>query len=163
MAAVFTLVMLASIGVPGLNGFVGEFLILAGTFLTHRWWAVVATAGVVLAAVYLLWGYQQVFHGTEEATPDGTPFAEMTWREGLVMAPLAILIVALGVYPKPVLDRISPSVDQLVVHVEKVAHLRLPPAGRPGTAVLTARVGHAAPSLASTSVSGVVTHRGGSR
>ncbi len=52
LAAVFTVVMLASIGLPGLNGFVSEFLILAGTFLTHRWWAVVATVGVILAAVY---------------------------------------------------------------------------------------------------------------
>ena len=70
LAGVFTLAMLASIGVPGLNGFVGEFLILIGTFVAHRWWAVAATAGVVIAAVYLLWGYQQVFHGepTEEDT-----------------------------------------------------------------------------------------------
>ena len=54
LAGVFTLTMLASIGVPGLNGFVGEFLILSGTFLTHRWWAVVATGGVIVAAIYLL-------------------------------------------------------------------------------------------------------------
>src|SRR6184192_2571461 len=67
LAAVFTVVMLSSIGLPGLNGFVGEFLILIGTFITHRWWAVVATAGVILAAIYLLWAYQRVFHGT----PDG--------------------------------------------------------------------------------------------
>ncbi len=70
LAGVFTLVVLASIGVPGLNGFVGEFLILAGTFLTHRWWAVAATIGVIVAAVYLLWVYQQVFHGKpREAEP----------------------------------------------------------------------------------------------
>ena len=62
LAAVFTLAMMASLGLPGLNGFVGEFLILSGTFLTHRWWAVVATVGVVFAAMYLLWAYQQVFH-----------------------------------------------------------------------------------------------------
>ncbi|HET7720191.1 MAG TPA: NADH-quinone oxidoreductase subunit M, partial [Acidimicrobiales bacterium] len=62
-AAVFMVVMLSSIGLPGLNGFVGEFLILIGTFVTHRWWAVVATAGVILAALYLLWAYQRVFHG----------------------------------------------------------------------------------------------------
>ena len=63
MAAVFTVVMLASIGVPGLNGFVGEFLVLIGTFVVHRWWAAVALLGVILAALYLLWAYQQVFHG----------------------------------------------------------------------------------------------------
>ena len=53
----------SSIGVPGLNGFVGEFLILIGSFLTARWWVVVAATGVILAALYLLWAYQRVFHG----------------------------------------------------------------------------------------------------
>ena len=62
-AAGFMLVMLSSIGVPGLNGFVGEFLILIGSFLTARWWTVVAAVGVILAALYLLWAYQRVFHG----------------------------------------------------------------------------------------------------
>ena len=62
-AAGFTVVMLSSIGVPGLNGFVGEFLVLLGSFRTARWWTVVAAAGVILAALYLLWAYQRVFHG----------------------------------------------------------------------------------------------------
>ncbi|MGD0896068.1 MAG: NADH-quinone oxidoreductase subunit M [Acidimicrobiales bacterium] len=131
MAATFTVVALASIGVPGLNSFVGEFLILSGTFLTHRWWAVVATAGVVLAAVYLLWAYQQIFHGPERAADRDRPFRDITWRERAVMAPLVVLIVFLGVYPKPVLDRITPSVDQLVTHVEQVAHPVIPKVGQP--------------------------------
>ena len=62
-AAAFMVVMLSSIGVPGLNGFVGEYLILIGSFLTARWWVVVAATGVILAALYLLWAYQRVFHG----------------------------------------------------------------------------------------------------
>ena len=62
-AGVFTVVMLSSVGLPGLNGFVGEFLILFGSFSHARWWTVVATVGVVLAALYLLWAYQRVFHG----------------------------------------------------------------------------------------------------
>jgi NADH-quinone oxidoreductase subunit M len=135
MAATFTVVVLASIGVPGLNGFVGEFLILAGTFLTHRWWAVVATAGVVLAAVYLLWAYQQIFHGPERASEREKPFRDLSWREGVVMAPLVLLIVILGVYPKPVLERITPSVDQLVAHVEQVAHPTIPRVGQPELSV----------------------------
>ena len=65
MAGVFMVVMLSSIGLPGLNGFVGEFLVLVGAFMAHRWWAVVAAAGVVLAALYMLWAYQRVFHGPE--------------------------------------------------------------------------------------------------
>ena len=115
-AGVFMVVMLSSIGLPGLNGFVGEFLVLIGTFVTRRWWAVVATVGVILAALYLLWAYQRVFHGSPEG--DNAGFPEMTWRERAVMAPLVLLIVAIGVYPKPVLDRIAPSVDALVEHVE---------------------------------------------
>jgi NADH-quinone oxidoreductase subunit M len=108
--------MLAAIGLPGLNGFVGEFLVLAGTFLTHRWWAVVATGGVVLAALYLLWAYQQAFHHEpDEATAS---VRDVSWREVAVVAPLIALIVVLGVYPKPVLDRITPSVSRLVQHVE---------------------------------------------
>ena len=115
-AAVFTLVMMSSIGLPGLNGFVGEFLVLVGSFLTRRWWAVVAAGGVILAALYLLWAYQRVFHG--ETDDDNKTFAEMTWREGAVLAPLLALIVFLGVYPKPMLDRMEPAVERLITHVE---------------------------------------------
>jgi NADH-quinone oxidoreductase subunit M len=116
MAAVFTLVMLSSIGLPGLNGFVGEFLILLGGFVAHRWWASVAATGVILAAVYLLWAYQRVFHGTPDEANSEMP--DLRLRESLVMAPLVAAIVFLGVYPKPVLDRIEPSVNALIVHVE---------------------------------------------
>ncbi len=124
MAAVFTVAMLASIGVPGLNGFVGEFLVLIGTFLVHRWWAVFAVMGVIVAAVYLLWAYQQVFHG--EPTPVDAKTRDLGWSERLIVAPLIILIVALGVFPKPVLDRITPSVDQLVIHVDRVTNTPIP-------------------------------------
>jgi NADH-quinone oxidoreductase subunit M len=116
MAGVFTVVMLSSIGLPGLNGFVGEFLILLGSFPTRRWWAVVATVGVILAALYLLWAYQRVFHGTPDG--DNATMRDMTAREGLIMAPLLIAIIALGVYPRPMLDRIEPAVNRLVAHVE---------------------------------------------
>ncbi|MDP8992705.1 MAG: NADH-quinone oxidoreductase subunit M [Actinomycetota bacterium] len=117
LAGVFTVVMLSSIGLPGLNGFVGEFLILVGTFVTHRWWAVVSTAGVILAALYLLWAYQRVFHGTPEG--ENAEVADMSRRERVVMVPVLALIVFLGVYPQPVLDRINPSVERLVKHVEE--------------------------------------------
>jgi NADH-quinone oxidoreductase subunit M len=124
MAAVFTVVMLASIGVPGLNGFVGEFLVLIGTFLVHRWWAVFAAMGIIVAAIYLLWAYQQVFHG--EPTPADTKTRDLGWSERLIVAPLIILIVAIGVFPKPVLDRITPSVNQLVIHVDRVTNTPVP-------------------------------------
>ena len=115
-AGAFTLVMMASIGVPGLNGFVGEFLVLIGTFLSHRWWAVVAATGVILAALYLLWAYQRVFHG--EPDEANRSFPDLKTAERLVMLPLIALIVFLGVYPKPVLDRIEPSVKALIARVE---------------------------------------------
>ena len=124
LAGVFTLAMLASIGVPGLNGFVGEFLILLGTFVAHRWWAVAATAGVVIAAVYLLWGYQQVFHG--EPTEEDKKTRDLSLNERLIVAPLIILIVLLGVFPKPVLDRITPSVNRLVIHIDQVTNTPVP-------------------------------------
>jgi NADH-quinone oxidoreductase subunit M len=116
-AGVFMVVMLSSVGLPGLNGFVGEFLVLIGTFISHRWWAVVATSGVILAAVYLLWAYQRVFHGVPEG--DNAHFPELRWREGAVLAPVIALIVFLGVYPKPVLDRMGPSVKSLVERVDQ--------------------------------------------
>jgi NADH-quinone oxidoreductase subunit M len=117
LAAVFTVVMLSSIGLPALNGFVGEFLILIGSFVTRRWWAVVGAAGVILAAVYLLWAYQRVFHGTPEG--ENAEMADMGWRERAVMVPILALIVFLGVYPAPVLERIEPSVERLIAHVEE--------------------------------------------
>ncbi len=117
MAGVFTVVMLSSIGLPGLNGFVGEFLILLGAFGTARWWAVVAAAGVILAALYLLWAYQRVFHG--EAEGDNATMADLRFSEGLALLPLLALIVFLGIYPKPMLERMEPAVMNLVAHIEE--------------------------------------------
>jgi len=127
LAAVFTVVMLSSVGLPGLNGFVGEYLILIGSFATRQWWTVVAAAGVIFAAVYLLWAYQRVFHGTPEG--ENASIADMSWREGLVMAPLLAGIVFLGVYPKPVLERMEPAVDRLIAHVEAGSDFESPEIG----------------------------------
>ena len=124
MAAVFTVVMLSSIGLPGLNGFVGEFLILIGSFTTARWWTVVATSGVILAAVYLLWAYQRVFQGPAEG--ENAKVSDMNLREIAIMAPLLALIVFLGVYPKPALDRIEPAVDRLVERVAEYSDFSQP-------------------------------------
>jgi NADH-quinone oxidoreductase subunit M len=114
-AAAFMVVMLSSIGVPGLNGFIGEYLILIGSFLTARWWVVVAATGVILAALYLLWAYQRVFHG--EPDEDNKSFPELKLKEGALLLPFIGLIVFCGVYPKAMLDRIEPSVKALIEHV----------------------------------------------
>jgi NADH-quinone oxidoreductase subunit M len=130
-AGVFTLVMLSSIGLPGLNGFVGEFLVLIGSFLTARWWTVVAASGVILAALYLLWAYQRVFHG--EPDEANKTFRELSLREALVMAPLGFLIVFCGVYPKPMIDRIEPSVKALIAHVsDKTGYVEPQPTAEAG-------------------------------
>jgi NADH-quinone oxidoreductase subunit M len=136
LAGVFTVAMMASIGVPGLNGFVGEFLVLIGTFVAHRWWAVVASIGVIIAAIYLLWAYQQVFHG-EPTEEDTTKTRDLVWNERLVVAPLIALIVVLGVYPKPVLDRITPSVNHLIVHMDQVTHTPIPAGLQPSASAAT--------------------------
>ncbi len=116
-AAAFTLVMLSSVGLPGLNGFVGEFLILLGAFVANPWIASVAATGVILAALYLLWAYQRVFHGPAEG--ENAEMEDLNISEGLVLLPMLVLIVFLGVYPKPMLERIEPSIDALVAHIDR--------------------------------------------
>ena len=130
LAGVFTLVMLSSIGLPGLNGFVGEFLILTGAYLTAKWWAVVAAGGVILAALYLLWAYQRVFHG--EPTEEDLETPDMRFGELAVMAPLLGLIVFMGIYPKPVIERIEPAVSALVEHIEGATDFEEPDAATSG-------------------------------
>ena len=115
-AGAFTLVMLSSVGLPGLNGFVGEFLILLGAFVANPWIASVAATGVIFAAVYLLWAYQRVFHGKAEG--ENATMEDLRVNEALVLLPMIILIIGLGVYPKPMLERIEPSIDALVVHID---------------------------------------------
>lgn len=108
LSGIFLFVALSSIGLPGLNGFVGEFLILLGTFEAYRWWVVPAAFGIVLAAIYLLWAYQRVFQGpiTRE---ENRNIPDLNTRELVMLAPLLIGIVFIGMFPKPLIDRIEPS------------------------------------------------------
>ena len=115
LAALFTVVMLASIGLPGLSGFVSEYLILIGTFTTHSWWSVFATLGVLASAIYLLWVYQRTFHG--RALGANAEISDASRSERWVLVPVVALIVVLGVFPQPVLNRITPSVHDLVTQV----------------------------------------------
>jgi NADH-quinone oxidoreductase subunit M len=117
LAGIFLFVALSSVGVPGLNGFVGEFLILLGTFLAYGWWVVPAAFGIVLAAIYLLWAYQRVFHGptTKE---DNRRLPDVHARELVMLAPVLVMIVFIGVYPRPFLDRIEPSAQRVVSQLQ---------------------------------------------
>jgi NADH-quinone oxidoreductase subunit M len=113
LAGFFLVVALSSLALPGLNGFVGEFLVLVGTFAVAKPYAVVAAAGIVLSAIYLLWAYQRVMHGDLRVELAETPDA--SGREVAILAPVLVLIVAIGVYPRPFLERIGPDAE---VHAE---------------------------------------------
>jgi NADH-quinone oxidoreductase subunit M len=116
MAGLWLLVSLSSLALPGLNGFVGEFPILLGTFGVNRVAAVLAAFGAVLAALYLLWAYQRMFHGPLERDDDrSTP--DLTRREIAVMTPLVVLIVVIGLVPGPLFDLVGPSVDRVLAEV----------------------------------------------
>ena len=115
---IFLIVSLSSLGLPGLNGFIGEFLVLIGTFTAHRLWAVVGSIGVILAAVYLLWTYQRVWHGPV-LKEENRHILDLDRREKLVMAPVLAMIVLIGVYPKPFLDRMGPSLSTVLQRVQQ--------------------------------------------
>ncbi|MGH2350009.1 MAG: complex I subunit 4 family protein, partial [Chloroflexota bacterium] len=117
-AAFFLLVMFSSAGLPGTNGFVGEFLILVGTFsstLGLQAHAIVAAIGVILGAIYLLWLYQRVMQGPVKE-PGGTEhpvhLLDLNAREVAVLVPVAIMILWIGLYPTPFLDRTAAAVTQ---------------------------------------------------
>jgi NADH-quinone oxidoreductase subunit M len=119
-SALFLLVALSSLGLPGLNGFVGEFLVLVGAFQGHRGLAVVATAGIIFAAVYLLWMYQRVAFGPvtrdeNQSLPDLTP------REWAVMVPVVLFIVWIGVYPGPFTRPTEATLEALIAQVQAKA------------------------------------------
>src|SRR6266511_1878585 len=113
LAGVFLFVALSSMGLPGLNGFVGEFLILLGTFIVNKVYAVIAVTAVVLAAIYLLWAYQRAMHGTF-SVPDHRLLPDLNLREYAILAPILAGILLIGVFPKPILSRIEPAATRIV-------------------------------------------------
>jgi NADH-quinone oxidoreductase subunit M len=108
LAGVFLFVALSSIGLPGLNGFVGEFLVLLGTFVANKVYAVIAVTAVVLAAVYMLWAYQRAMHGTIRVE-EHRRLTDLNLREYLILAPILAAILFIGIFPKPLLSRIQPA------------------------------------------------------
>jgi len=116
--AAFMLVTLSSIGLPGLNGFVGEFLILVGTFRVNVLYAVLATAGIILAAVYMLWMFQRVMFGRVTADAN-RGLVDLTPRELAVLTPVLVLIVWIGIYPQPFLRTTEASVTRLLAQVQR--------------------------------------------
>jgi NADH-quinone oxidoreductase subunit M len=123
IAAVFSIVALSSIGLPGTNGFVGEFLILSGTWLSRLGspaiLAAFAAAGVVLGAVYMLLLVERVFFGPIRKD-ENRLIPDLSVREGFVLAPMVALILVMGLAPQPFLNRAKPSVDRLVQRFQEV-------------------------------------------
>ena len=116
-AFVFMVFTLANVGLPGTSGFVGEFLTLIGTFRINNWVATLATIGTILSAAYALWLYRKVIFGKLEK-PSLFNIKDIGWREMVILAPLVILTIVFGVYPKPVLDMSSASVTQLIANYQ---------------------------------------------
>ena len=117
-AACFGIVTMSSIGLPMLNGFVGEFLILLGVFLAHPVMAVLATTGVVLSAVYMLWMFRRVMFGPVDHA-ENQKLIDLGLREKFVIVAIMVPIFWIGIYPETFLSRIRPSVIDLVGHVER--------------------------------------------
>ena len=114
---IFTVVSLSSIGLPGLNGFIGEFLVLLGSFGRFPWATGIATTGVIFAAAYLLWALQRIIFNKLDK-PENESLTDLTPRELAVLAPLLAGIVWLGLYPAPVLRRMEPTSRQFVESVQ---------------------------------------------
>jgi NADH-quinone oxidoreductase subunit M len=118
IAATFLVATLSSIGLPGLNNFVGEFLVLLGAFGADRVLGAVAVSGVVLGAIYLLWAYQRAFQGPRRSEPRRYP--DVRPLEAAAIVPVVAAMLVIGVYPKPVLERIDPSSEAVVAWVRSV-------------------------------------------
>ena len=113
LATALTIVSLSSIGLPGTNGFVGEFLILIGAFRTYPWAAGLATTGVIVAAMYLLWALQRViFNKLDKQENEHLP--DLSWREVVVLVPILAGIFWIGLYPKPILERMEPAAQHFI-------------------------------------------------
>jgi NADH-quinone oxidoreductase subunit M len=136
LAAFFIVVTLSSIGLPGLNGFVGEFLILVGTFRATAVFAVIAATGIILAAAYMLWMYQRVMFG-ELTQAANKILKDLSAREILILSSITLFIVWIGIYPQTFLSRMEPTVRGYLVqvHAKYQAGLKL----RDGEKILLAK------------------------
>ena len=119
-SALFLVVVLSSLGLPGLNGFVGEFLVLVGAFQVSPWLAALATTGIIFAAVYLLWMYQRVVFG-EVTRAENARLTDLSAREWAVLVPVLLFIVWIGVYPAAFTGKTEATIAALLAQVESKA------------------------------------------
>jgi NADH-quinone oxidoreductase subunit M len=145
-ATIFVFTALASIGLPGTSGFIGEFLALIGTFQTHPWIALLAATGVIFAAYYMLPMVQRMLFN-EPDKPENRNLPDLSPRELTVLMPLVVVMLWMGVYPKPFLERTEQTVVELIEEVERnrtAPRPRLGAAESPRLRIQTAGPGSAA-------------------
>ncbi|HWM89333.1 MAG TPA: proton-conducting transporter membrane subunit, partial [Thermoanaerobaculia bacterium] len=111
------IITMSSIGLPALNGFVGEFTILVGAFNRVWWWAVFAALGIVLGAAYMLWLFQRVFFGPL-TNPENKNLKDLNKRELLYLMPIVLLCFWIGLYPKPFFRILERSVEHVLAKVD---------------------------------------------
>jgi NADH-quinone oxidoreductase subunit M len=116
-STLFLIITLSSIGLPTLNGFIGELTILIGAFNRTWWWAVLAALGIVLGAAYMLWMYQRVFFGPV-TNPENEKLRDLDAREIVCLVPIVLLCFWIGLYPRPFFDILDKPVDYLVEKVD---------------------------------------------
>jgi NADH-quinone oxidoreductase subunit M len=127
-ATLFAIIMLSSMGLPGLNGFIGEFLILVGAFKANYLWAAFAVSGIVLGAAYMLWLYQRTMFGALE-NPKNAALQDLSPREMTTLVPIVIMCFWIGLYPSPFLRRMEASVNSILARI----HNEQPVAAQPVT------------------------------
>lgn len=130
-ATIFMIVTFSSIGLPGTNGFVGEFLVLVGSYQSLKWYTVIATTGVIFAAVYMLWMFQRVMFG-QLTNPKNRELEDLNARELAVILPLVLMIFVMGLYPKPFLDTMAPSIDRMIAVTKSKQIASQPASAMPG-------------------------------
>jgi NADH-quinone oxidoreductase subunit M len=139
-AAVFMVFMLGSVGLPGTSGFVGEFMVLMGSFQANTWAALFATTGIILGATYMLYLYRRVIFG-ELTRADLKSIADLDRREIAIFAPLVLMVLWMGIYPKPFLDIFAPSAQAISERYNKAAQSALAaPSPNPAQIAVTGQV-----------------------
>jgi NADH-quinone oxidoreductase subunit M len=128
-ATYFLIITMASIGLPTLNGFIGEFTILVGAFNRSWFWAAVGALGIVLGAAYMLWMYQRVFFGPMD-NPENEGLEDLNLREIAYLLPLVLLCFWIGLYPKPFFRSLEQPVNYIVAKVDEDYAAALAAAGK---------------------------------
>jgi NADH-quinone oxidoreductase subunit M len=120
-AFMFMIMTMASVGLPGTSGFIGEFLVMAGAFQASTWIAALITTGIILGAAYMLWLYRRVIFGKLEKE-DLKAMLDLSPREIFIFVPLVLIVLWMGIYPSSFTEIMAPSVDKLVQNYQAATH-----------------------------------------